>query len=236
MRVFGNTWRPMRTARTLAVIASVSLLTTAATVRAADEPLPSDYTNKLTVAYYGFSPSDHGSTVSTDSALAAGRTGADVNLRHTFPSSTAWIGVYRESDGFNQVRIGYEYDYHRDWLALVPSAQAASHGFFGATVYGEVGRRLFAIAGAGRTNLHPYWNLGFDNTHLIYRRYLPHAWRVTVDAVREHGTGDDGLVVRGWAMSLDVDWREWFVRVASDPHVNYTPDRQVRIAGGLRFR
>jgi hypothetical protein len=36
-------------------------------------------------------------------------------------------------------------------------------------------------------------------------------------------------------VSVDVDWRRWFLRVAEDPHVNYTPDRQLRVATGLRF-
>ena len=160
-------------------------------------------------------------------------------------------------------------DYHRDWLTLVPSAQAATHGFFGATIYGEAGRRFFGIGGAGRTNLQPYWNLGFDpndyvqfgagyrdhagdalsvyairdnrlgtgqtNTHLFFRRYLPDRWRLSVDVVNEHGNGDDGLVVRAWSVSVDADWRQWFVRVAEDPHVNYTPDRQFRVAAGVRF-
>jgi hypothetical protein len=209
--------------------------------------------NKLTVAYYDFSA----------------KTGMDVNLRHTFESGTAWVGVYHQNDRFDQARIGYEYDYHQGWLTLVPSAQAASHGFLGATLYGEAGRRCFGLGGMGRTNLHAYWNLGFDpndyvqfgagcrdrsgntyslsavhdnrldtgqtNTHVVVRRYLPGDWRVTVDAVREHGRGDGELVVRTWAVSVDVDWRRWFVRVAEDPHVNYTADRQVRVAAGFRF-
>jgi hypothetical protein len=210
--------------------------------------------NKLTLAYYGFS---------------SGRLGGDLNLRHAFATSTAWVGAYTESDGFTQVRAGYEYDYHGRWLTAVPSVQLASHGFAGASVYTEVGRPVFAIVGAGRTNLGPYWNLGFDpndyiqggvgyrdghgstvsiyaihdnrldtgqtNTHVIVRRYLPREWRLTIDAVREHGNGDDGLIVRAWSLSVDVDWRQWFVRVAADPHVNYTPDHQVRVAGGVRF-
>ena len=210
--------------------------------------------NKLTVAYYDFS---------------SGVAGIDVNLRHASKSSTAWIGAYRESDGFAQLRVGYEYDYHGAWLTLVPSAQAATHGFLGATIYGEVGRRVFGIGGAGRTNLHPYWNLAFDpndyvqfgagyrddegntlsayairdnrlgtgqtNTHLFFRRYLPTEWRLTVDVMNEHGHDDTGTLVNGWAVSVDADRRRWFVRVAEDPHVNYTPDRQFRIAGGVRF-
>ena len=61
-------------------------------------------------------------------------------------------------------------------------------------------------------------------------------WSVfRLDAVREQGTGDEGVRVPAWSTSLDVDWRRWFVRGAVDPHVNYRPDRQVRIAGGVRF-
>ena len=226
---------------------------------AADEPDTSKPTtpppNKLTVSFYDFSSS---------------KGGIDVNLRHTFESSTAWIGGYRESGGFDQARVGYEYDYHSDWLTVVPSAQAATRGFLGATLYTEVGHGgFFGIMGMGRTNLRPYWNLGFDpndyiqfgagyrdnagntmsvyairdnrldtgqtNTHVFFRRHFSDDWRLTVDVVRERGGGDDGLVVRAWAMTADVDWRRWFVRVAADPHVNYTPDRQVRVSTGTRF-
>ena len=66
-------------------------------------------------------------------------------------------------------------------------------------------------------------------------RSIRHTWRLTLDVVYEHGNGDEGLKVNDVATSLDVDWRRWFVRVARDPHVNYTPDRQIRLAGGVRF-
>jgi hypothetical protein len=227
-------------------------------VAAADDP-PADKSsepprNKFTVSYYDFS---------------SGKDGIDINLRHTFKSSTAWLAGYRESDGFDQARVGYEYDYHRGWLTFVPSVQAASHGFVGATLYAEAGQGFIGIVGMGRTNLQPYWNLGFDpndyiqfgagyvdrdgnratvyvihdnrldtgqtNTHIYFRRYLPKTWRLTAEVVNEHGTGDDGLVVNAWVKSVDVDWSRWFVRVAVDPHVNYTPDHQVRIAAGARF-
>src|SRR5207344_537066 len=103
--------------------------------------------NKLTLAYYDFS---------------SGTAGFDVNLRHTFKSMTGWIGSYHENDGFDQTRLGWEYDYRSTWLTLVPSVQVATHDFLGATIYAEAGGRFFAIGGAGRTNLNPYWNLGFD--------------------------------------------------------------------------
>jgi hypothetical protein len=76
---------------------------------------------------------------------------------------------------------------------------------------------------------------GQTNIHLVLGRDLPDAWRLTADVVNEHGNGDAGLVVRSWSVSVDIDWRQWFVRVAEDPHVNYTTDRQLRIAGGVRF-
>ena len=103
--------------------------------------------NKLTVAFYDFS---------------SRKEGFDINLRHSFKLSTAWIGGYHQNDGFDQVRMGYEYDYRGEWLAAVPSVQSATHGFVGVSLYAEAGRRFFAIGGMGRTNLKPYWNLGFD--------------------------------------------------------------------------
>jgi hypothetical protein len=226
-----------------------------AAAAADDPPKPSTSPlNKLTLSYYDFS---------------SGKKGVDLNLRHTFKTSTAWIGGYRESGGFDQARVGYQYNYHHDWLTFVPSAQAATRGFLGFSLYGEAGRSFFGIAGMGRTNLHPYWNLGFDpndyvqagagyrdeagntmsvyairdnrlgtgqtNTHIFVRRYLPREWRLTADVVREHGKGDNEVLVNAWAVSVDTDWRRWFVRLARDPHVNYTPDRQLRVAAGLRF-
>jgi len=219
---------------------------------AAQQPEPPS--NKVTLAYYHFS---------------SGKLGVDANFRHTFSSSTAWIGVYHENDGFDQARVGYEYDYHSHWLTLVPSVQAATHDFVGATIYSEVGVHLFGIGGFGRTNLQPYWNLGFDpndyiqagagyrdtagntfeayaihdnrlgtgqtNTHVTLRRYLPDTWRLTLDVVNERGRGEDDIDINTWAVSVDANWRRWFVRVAEDPHVNYTADHQVRIAGGCRF-
>ena len=219
-----------------------------------DASKPASLTNKLTASYYGFS---------------SGKNGFDINLRHTFKSSTAWIGNYEETGGFDQARIGYEYDYHRNWITFVPSALAATHGFLGGSLYGEVGHEVFGIVGFGRTNLRQYWNLAFDpneyiqfgagyrspngnmisayairddrlgtgqtNTHLYFRRYFPDQWRVTLDVTNEHGHGDESRMINSWATSLDVDWHRWFVRVARDPHVNYTIDRQIRVAGGLRF-
>jgi len=238
----------------LRAVSILTLFSMCSALLADDAPKTEPPPNKLTVAYYDFS---------------SGKNGLDINLRHTFKTSTAWIGGYRESTGFDQARVGYEYDYHHEWLTLVPSAQAATRGFVGASLYAETGGRWFGIGGMGVTNLHPYWNLGFDpndyiqagagyrdtagntfeayaihdnrlgtgqtNTHVTLRRYLPDTWRLTLDVVNERGRGEGDIDVNSWAVSVDANWRRWFVRVAEDPHVNYTADHQVRIAGGCRF-
>lgn len=119
---------------------------------AADDAKGEPPPNKLTAAYYNFS---------------SGKKGFDINLRHTFKTSTAWIGGYRESTGFDQARVGYEYDYHHEWLTVVPSGLAATRGFVGASLYAEMGKRWFGIGGMGVTNLRPYWNLGFEPNDYI---------------------------------------------------------------------
>jgi hypothetical protein len=76
---------------------------------------------------------------------------------------------------------------------------------------------------------------GQTNTHVFLRRYLPDDWRLTLDVVRKRGYGGDGLAVNAWSATFGADWHRWFVRMGVDPYVNYTPERQVRVAGGLRF-
>jgi len=142
-----------------------------AALAADDAPKPEPPPNKLTVAYYDFSP---------------GKNGFDINLRHTFKTSTAWIGGYRESTGFDQARVGYEYDYHHEWLTLVPSALAATRGFVEASLYSEMGGRWFGIGGMGVTNLRPYWNLA---------SILMITSRSARDTAASMWTGDVGLRV-----------------------------------------
>src|SRR5262249_15752322 len=114
-----------RAARYWPVLATLAIVALHPQIRlAADDPdtTPKPVAspaNKLTVAYYDFSSS---------------KSGVDVNLRHTFSSTTGWIALYHQGDGFDQARAGYEYDYHGKWLTVVPSVQVASHGFVGATL------------------------------------------------------------------------------------------------------
>ena len=61
-------------------------------------------------------------------------------------------------------------------------------------------------------------------------------FRWTVDVFHRSGRETpDSALVRGTGVALTCDYHEFFVRVANDPHVNFTPDRMVRLAVGVRF-
>ena len=74
-----------------------------------------------------------------------------------------------------------------------------------------------------------------QDTHLFWRRMIPHANRITVDLVYKSGHTDDGEFVRGMGVTGTFDRPRWFIRAAYDPHVNFTPDTMVRLGGGWRF-
>jgi hypothetical protein len=105
-----------------------------------------DYHGKLTIG------SDH----------AGGDSSFDVNARYFLGDWTGWVGYYASSDGTRQGRLGVEYDWRWRQLFLVPSVQVASEGFFGGTIYAEIGDPVYLVVGASRTNLKPYVNLTFD--------------------------------------------------------------------------
>jgi hypothetical protein len=105
-----------------------------------------DYHGKLTVGVY----------------RASGESTTDLNLRYSAGDWTGWVGWYGPQSDVRQSRAGIEYDLKRPSLVLVPSMQIASQSFVGGSVYAEVGRALYLIAGASRTNLKPYANLTFD--------------------------------------------------------------------------
>ena len=105
-----------------------------------------DYQGKLTMGVYS----------------AGDQTTVDVNARYSVNAVTGWIGGYGPQADVRQARAGVEYDLRRRRLLLIPSAQIASASFLGASVYSEIGERVYAIAGASRTDLKPYVNLNFD--------------------------------------------------------------------------
>ena len=86
----------------------------------------------------------------------------DLNLRGNLGPHALWIGQYRQPGFGEQIRTGYEYTARPDWGQLVTSLQAAEGGFAGASLTAQIGHTDYGIAGWGRTNLRPYYNLNFD--------------------------------------------------------------------------
>lgn len=70
--------------------------------------------------------------------------------------------------------------------------------------------------------------------HAIYRRPLPGGDRLTLDVFYKHGPVDDQTISKVGA-SVGYDWPRFFVRVAWDPKVNFTPSDMWRAQFGMRF-
>ena len=89
--------------------------------------------------------------------------GGDVNLRWQHSDTHAWIGLYSDHVFGTQGRAGADtsIDLTR-YIQLQPSVQVATLGFLGGSLNLQAGNEWFALAGIGRTNLKPYFNLNFD--------------------------------------------------------------------------
>lgn len=91
------------------------------------------------------------------------RSAIDLNLRGKTGPNTFWLGHYQRGTDFLQSRAGYEREERIPIGKVIGSAQVATRGFIGGTLTAELGTgRAYAIAGIGRTNLKPYYNLNFD--------------------------------------------------------------------------
>ena len=73
-----------------------------------------------------------------------------------------------------------------------------------------------------------------QHVHLIWRESLSDGQRVTVDLLVKQGTVE-GRFIRRAGLSLSYDWPQWFVRLAWDPKVNFTPQNMLRVSTGRRF-
>ncbi len=91
----------------------------------------------------------------------------DINLRANEGDHAVWIGQYRDHQNYHQARTGYEFTEHLGTAQIVWSAQAASGGFLGGSINGQVGDTTYALLGFGRTNLKNYYNLNFDPNDAI---------------------------------------------------------------------
>jgi hypothetical protein len=75
-------------------------------------------------------------------------------------------------------------------------------------------------------------------THLVARIKPDERTRWTVDVFHKEGRPDSDPAsgrVRGTGATVTYDFDRWFVRVASDPHVNFSDNSMVRVAFGFRF-
>jgi hypothetical protein len=73
--------------------------------------------------------------------------------------------------------------------------------------------------------------------HVVARIKPDASTRWTVDLFYKEGRGsaDDEVKLYGTGASVTYDFDRYFVRMAFDPHVNFTPDNMVRLSLGMRF-
>jgi hypothetical protein len=76
---------------------------------------------------------------------------------------------------------------------------------------------------------------GQQNTHFVFRHYVSHEQRLTVDIVYKSGHTDEDELVRAIGATVTWDWARFFVRAAYDPYASFTGETMVRLGAGLRF-
>jgi hypothetical protein len=93
----------------------------------------------------------------------AGYSGSDFNLRWRRDDTSAWVGIYTDRVFGTQARAGADTSVDvGKYLQVQPSVQLASQGFVGGSLTLQMGGAWYGIAGLGRTNTRPYFNLNFD--------------------------------------------------------------------------
>jgi hypothetical protein len=226
------------------------LLAQAVCARAADEVQRLPW--KLTVGEYAY----------------ANYAGTDVNLRWRADDSSAWVGAYSDQVFGTQARAGADTSISvGQYVQVQPSVQAASMGFLGGSVNLQAGIAWYGLAGFGRTDARPYFNLNFDPNDALTFGAGHHAesgisylvfvvaddrfhtgqrdWHAnvqipfgdshaTLDLLRKSGLTDAGPIT-GWGFSANWDWPRWFLRLAYDPHQNFSAQDAWRFVTGVRF-
>ena len=95
--------------------------------------------------------------------LYAAYLGTDVNLRWREAGTDGWLGIYSDARFGTQARLGADTTIQvAKYLQVQPSLQLATRGFAGASVNIQMGGSWYGIAGLGRTDARPYFNLNFD--------------------------------------------------------------------------
>jgi hypothetical protein len=73
-----------------------------------------------------------------------------------------------------------------------------------------------------------------QHVHLVYRTSLAQGQRLTLDLLHKSGEVDGATVQRA-GLAATWDWPRYFVRLAYDPMVNFTPQTMWRLSTGTRF-
>lgn len=72
-------------------------------------------------------------------------------------------------------------------------------------------------------------------THLVWRYKPAQSQRLTLDVSRKSGIDDDGVFVRGHALSVTYDYGNYFARLARDQYANFSAGLLTRFSLGMRF-
>jgi hypothetical protein len=89
--------------------------------------------------------------------------GTDFNVRWRENGTSAWGGVYSDRVFGTQARAGADTAVNLGkYIQLQPSIQVASAGFVGGSFNVQAGDAWYGVAGFGRTDARPYFNLNFD--------------------------------------------------------------------------
>jgi hypothetical protein len=79
-------------------------------------------------------------------------------------------------------------------------------------------------------------NTGQAITHFVWRDSVSGDTRITLDMFLKQGDIDTGATIHNkFGAALGLDEKQWFIRIAYDPYVNFTGQRQRRLSFGLRF-
>lgn len=117
----------------------------------------------LAAACQAFASTDLRWKLTAGEYVYGGYDGRDVNLRWRGDDSDAWLGTYHDKMFGTQTRAGADtvIDVTK-YVQVQPSLQAATHGFVGGSINVQVGGAWYGLAGIGRTDARPYFNLNFD--------------------------------------------------------------------------
>jgi hypothetical protein len=74
-----------------------------------------------------------------------------------------------------------------------------------------------------------------QDTHLLWRHRLDSKDGVTLDGLYKSGRTTDGRFIHAVGIGIYYDRPRWFFKAYYDPYVNFTSERMIRLAAGLKF-